>query len=181
MIYELVVFLIKLLTGLFDAIYYGYIKGLMQYKFLSPYKCCFIFGIINTPIILIIYFIISFIDCNYDFFCKDFQIDNRFDNIMDIFDVMQIHEYFIFGIYIFLCGIDGSLINIIMNDFTIYHIMIPLQIEVLIGNIIEYLKFKNFTIYHFIIILILFFIELLMYLIFLEIIQLNFCGLIFYY
>ena len=77
---------------------------------------------------------------------------------MDIFDDMQIHEYFIFGIYIFLCGIDGSLINIIMNDFTIYHILIPHQMQVLIGNIIEFYNFQEYPAYNFIIILILFFI-----------------------
>ena len=107
--YEFCAFLIELLTGVFDAIYYGYVKGLMQYKFMSPYKCCFIFGIINTPTILIIYFIISFIDCKFDFFCKD----DHFDSIMNIFDNMEIQEYFILGIYIFLCGIDGSLINLL--------------------------------------------------------------------
>ena len=145
----------------------------MQFKYLSPYKCSFIFGIINTPIILIIYFIISFIDCNPTTFCKD----GHFDDITNIFNKLGIHEYFILIIYIFLCGIDGSLINIVMNDFTIYHILIPHQMQVLIGNIIEFYDFQNYPIHNFIIILILFFIELLMYLVFLEVIELNFCDL----
>jgi hypothetical protein len=172
--YQLYAFLFELLRGIFEGIYYGYIKGLMQYKFLSPYKCCFIFGMINTPIILIIYFIISFMGCKFDFFCEG---KVHFDNIMDIFDDMEIQEYFILGIYIFLCGIDGSLINIIMNDFTIYHIMILQQMGILIGNILEFYDFEKYAIYNFIIVLIMFFIELLMYLIFLEIIEINFCDL----
>ena len=173
--YELLFFFIKLLIGVFEAIYYGYVKGLMQFKYLSPYKCSFIFGIINTPIILIIYFIISFIDCPKPF-CND-DNDGHFDTIMNIFTKLEIHEYFILIIYIFLCGIDGSLINIVMNDFTIYHILIPHQMQVLIGNIIEFYDFEKYPAYNFIIILILFFIELLMYLIFLEVIELNFCDL----
>ena len=171
--YELPVFFIKLLEGAFEGIYYGYLKGLMQYKFLSPYKCSFIFGIINTPIILIIYFIISFIHCKSKSFCKD----GHFDNIFDIFNELKIHEYFILIIYIFLCGIQGSLINIIINDFTIYHIMILQQMGILIGNILEFYDFKTYAIYNFIIVLIMFFIELLMYLIFLEIIEIKFCNL----
>ena len=42
------------------AIYYLYIKGLMKYKFISPYKCNYMIGIINVPIIILMYFIISF-------------------------------------------------------------------------------------------------------------------------
>ena len=141
----------------------------MEYKFLSPYKCCFLIGIINTPIILIIDFIISFIPCNNNFLCE--KKDNEYYKIIGIFNELKIHEYLILIIYTFLMGIFGVLINKTMNDFTIYHLLILFNIEEFIKRIVNP---KNFDL---IIILILFFIELLMYLIFLEIIELNFCGL----
>ena len=55
----------------------------MEYKFLSPYKCCLIFGIINTPIILIIDFIISYIPCNINYLCGK---DDYYYKIVEIFD-----------------------------------------------------------------------------------------------
>ena len=60
---------------------------------------------------------------------------------MDIFDVMEIKEYFILVIYIFVCGFLCLLINTIINDFTFYHILIPYQINLLIGNIGEFCDF----------------------------------------
>ena len=43
-----------------------YIKGLMEYKYISPYKACYIYGIINLIIITIAYIITSFFPCNYN-------------------------------------------------------------------------------------------------------------------
>ena len=90
---ELYIFLIELLLIIIYSIYYGYINGLMEYKFLSPYKCCLIFGIINTPIILIIDFIISYIPCKINYLCEK---DNYYFKIIEIFDrlKLEIKEYF---------------------------------------------------------------------------------------
>ena len=70
-------------------------------------------------------------------------------------------------------GIYGVLINKTMNDFSIYHLLILCNIEEFIKQIVN----PNKTNFDLIILLIFFFIEFLMYLIFLEIIELNFCGL----
>ena len=43
----------------------------MKYKYISPYKCSFLVGVGFVPLIIIIYFIISF--------------TNDFDNIFDLF------------------------------------------------------------------------------------------------
>ena len=142
----------------------------MEYKFLSPYKCCLIFGIINTPIILIIDFIISFIPCSNNFLCE--KKDDKYYKIIGIFNELKIHEYFFLIILIFLWGVLGVLFNKTMNDFSFYHLLILININQFIRHIFNYNN--NFDM---IILLILFFIELLMYLIFLEIIELNFCGL----
>jgi len=53
----------QLLVSFFESLIFVYNKGLMEYKYFSPYKVCYIFGIVNSLILLIIYIIISFIPC----------------------------------------------------------------------------------------------------------------------
>ena len=50
----------NIIYSILYAIYYIYMKELMKYKYISPYKSNFMIGIINLPIIIIIYIIISF-------------------------------------------------------------------------------------------------------------------------
>jgi hypothetical protein len=52
--------LLNILSAILYSIFFAYIKGLMKYKFISPYKCCYMIGLINFPLIIIIYFILSF-------------------------------------------------------------------------------------------------------------------------
>ena len=51
----------------------------MKYKYISPAKCNFMIGIINVPLIILIYFIISFTSLG--------NIENKyyFDNIFELF------------------------------------------------------------------------------------------------
>ena len=72
------------------------------------------------------------------------------------------------------------MINFVLNRYTIYHSILLYQISVLfettlIINKIPTIKEDNFEIS--LIIYIFWFIELLIYLIYIEIIELNFCGL----
>ena len=63
----------------------------------------------------------------------------------------------------------------IIIDYTLYHIYIPLLFENFVKNIINMIE--NFNIFITIFLSISFFIELIMILIFLEIIEVKFCGL----
>ena len=149
----------------------------MEYKFFSPYKCCFLLGIINTPIILIMHKIFSFINC-HDTFCR--LIQNSLVNMDKIIYSLGRREFFFLIILIFVYGIEGILINRIMNNLTFYHVIIPIQIGAFFQYIMEYKyrsKYRSYNKIQSIIILILFIIEFLMCLIFLEIIELNCCGL----
>ena len=60
---------IQILIALFSSFIFVYIKSLMEYKYFSPFKCCYLFGIIDTIIVLIAYFIISFLPCEKSY-CK---------------------------------------------------------------------------------------------------------------
>ena len=52
--------LLKIIYSYLSPIYYLYIQDLMKYKYISPYKCNFMIGIINFPLLIIMMFIISF-------------------------------------------------------------------------------------------------------------------------
>ena len=171
---EFYIFLFELFGIVINSICYGYLKGLMEFKFISPFKVCSIIGIINVPIILIIDFIISSIPCNNNIFCQ--KKENKYYKIIGIFKNLDIHEYFLIIIYTFLYGISGILIYQTMNDFSFYHLLIPINIVEFVEYLIYYdSKINNY--FDFIIILLSYIIEFLMYLIYLEIIELNFCGL----
>ena len=56
----IITFMANVLNSLLTCAIYGYIKGLMEYKFFSIYKCAYIFGFIDVPIIIILYFVLSY-------------------------------------------------------------------------------------------------------------------------
>ena len=108
-----------------DSIFFIYIKILMEYKYYSPFQCFYLFGIVNTPLILIIYFIVSHIPCNIEFLCKG---EKHFDNIYSLFDNFTFKESILLILECFSKGIELLLINMIINKFGFYHALIPLLI-----------------------------------------------------
>ena len=51
----------------------------MKYKYISPYKCNFMIGVINVPIIILISFIISFTPLG------NTKNDYYYDNIFELY------------------------------------------------------------------------------------------------
>jgi hypothetical protein len=153
-----------------DAIFYGYMKALMEFKYFSPFQCCYIFGIVNTPIILIAYFIISHIPCNNKFLCDG---KKYFDNIYSLFDNFSFNELIFLILECLSEGIGLLSINMIMNKFTLYHALIPFHATFCVINLLD-----NETSKAEVIITSIYFIaEIIFILVFLEIIELNFCNL----
>jgi len=112
----------------------------MEYKYISPYKCNYIIGIINTPLIIILYIIISFTSLgkknnnndnndNNDYYCD--SIIKLFESIKEI-DIMNAIILISFP---FFLGIIVLFFNKIIYDFTIYHLYIPFLIENFISDI----------------------------------------------
>ena len=149
---------------LLNGIYYGYIYNLMINKRYSGYKCCYIFGFINTFLIVIIYITATYAPCNIDFLCEG---DEHLDNIYSLFQDVEIREVLILISYTILCGLDYLLAIKIMFEFTPYHILIIFHIQQFINSSWEKIDLKN----------IFFILEFIFILIFLEILELNFCGL----
>jgi len=151
------------------AFYCISIKELMKYKFISPAKCNFMIGIVNFPLIILIYFIISFTSFG------NIKSKYYYDNIFELFKNIGNNDAKNIAIIISLPFVDGIfqfIINKIIYDYTIFHLYIPLLISYFIENII-----KNLGTFDNIFLISSFFIELIMILIFIEIIEINLCGL----
>lgn len=180
-------FFLELGINIIDILFFGYVKGLMKYKFFSPYKCCYIFGMINFPIVLIAFIILCIIPCENKFFCEKkghfasiFPIlsieQNNNKYLTEIFkrvNKSQILTIIIIIIHIFLLGLNSLLINTTMEYFTIFHIIILVNIGIFTNIFISIFSVNDINIF----LIISMILELLMYLVFLEVIELNFCGL----
>ena len=188
------IIVLNIISAILYSTFFVYIKGLMKYKFISPYKCCFMIGMINVPLIIIIYFILSLLDYwEILEICKNKT--NFCFNIFKLFStglLTDINNIFRLIIFILIYGILMALLTKTINDFTLYHIYVPFLMENFIKNIynsinkyIEYIESNNISIDELkkkqigiiIFLIISFFIELIMILIFLEIIEVKFCGL----
>jgi hypothetical protein len=164
--------LLQILRAFIDSLFIGYSKALMEYKYFSPYKALYIFGFINGLIILIMYFIFSFIPYqkSTNFFAQEYKKQYYFDNFFSIFEGFTFVKFI--GLFLNMIGVAGSqlLFNFIVNDFTMCHIFIYYQVYVLYENIN---KKENNLVF----IIITSIIEIIVTLIFLEIIILHCFGL----
>ena len=166
---SLIIILLNIISSILFATCFAYIKGLMKYKFISPFKCCFMIGMVNAPLIIIISSIFSiFKEKIYDYNINIFKTFNE----IEIDDTSNIIRLIIFP---FIYSILMSLLTKTINDFTLYHIYIPFLIENFLKNI--YNAFESDYIPNIILLSASFFIELIMILIFLEIIEVKLFGL----
>ena len=164
-------FLLEISIYIGNGIFYGYISGLMEYKLFSAFKCCYVFGFIKTIITIIAYFIVTYIPCNSSFFCED---DEHFDDIYSLFKNIGVKEILILVSYSILSGIDYFFINAIIYNYTTYHILIIFITEQYTNRIFSVEDNSEIILPS-----IYFSLEFIFILIFLEIIELNFCGLSF--
>ena len=169
------VFILQIIRSLSDCIFFGYIKGLMEYKYFSPFKCCYIFGFVNTPIIIFLYIILSHISFkNTNLLCSlKYNDSYYFDNFYSIFKNINFVQISSFLLYTICNGIYQLLINITIGQFTICHLFMPCQLTQLFINIYE--SFSNLKLMPMVIISGIF--EIIFIFIFLEVIVLNFLGL----
>ena len=91
-----VIFFIHLIHSFLESFLVVYIKGLMEYKYISPYKACYIIGLINFSIVTIIYFIISFCPCNTALCLVEYNDKKYFGNFLTIFDIYGLFMFALF-------------------------------------------------------------------------------------
>ena len=161
---------------------FGFIKIAMEKCYFSPYKICYSAGFVNGSIMLISFFIISHYNCQDD---DDIRIDdklctikynekNYFDNIFGFFKEYLFTDILIFMTYYIHNAISFILFNIIIQKYTMCHVILLCQIISILNNLYN---LRNFGKFHKIILISIFILELFASLVFLEIIELNFCGL----
>jgi hypothetical protein len=168
-------FFFNIIYNTCESLGYGFIKKFGEKTYFSPYKICYMIGLINFFIILIIYFTISYIPYNKENEFFSFKYDERFyfDNIYGIFYKYNFLQFIGLFFYYLIYPFAFILFNIILQKYTICHIFFPFQAYEFFYNMVKY---KSYPIILFIFCIIGIF-ELFITLVFLEIIELNFCGL----
>ena len=153
---------------------YGYINLLMRYKYYSIYKASYFLGV-NIPIIVIIYIIFSYFPLdNENYFCfEKYNGSCYIDNIYSLF------QYLSQNLIILLLSVVNALsyciftisMNLILYNYTIFHLLLPWQIHESFNTIIDSLKdSKNYFLMFFHVF------EIFFILVFIEFIELKFCG-----
>ena len=151
----------------FDTLENYFLKYFMEYYYYSPVFICFLRGIVYAVISIIM--VAIFLNINCTGFIWDFCL---FLSEKKSISTKAIIIYVVQSILHLSCTFFKLLI---MDKFTIFHIIILYTINTLIISCVNLIE--NNTIYEIIMIIITFLIEILSVFIFLEIIELNFCGL----
>ena len=153
-----------------------YIKGLMEHKYISPYKACFQFGFYNLIIVTIVYIIASFFPCEGYLCLEEYNEKTYFGNILLIFNV----NIFIMLLFFTLKAIVLVLNYVIINEFSVCHSFLLIQITQIIENaIILSLDFGSSDKTYDILlafIFVFFALNIFFILLFLEIIEINCCN-----
>ena len=150
-------------------------KYSIEFKFSPPYEVCLFVGIFTFFFYLIILIISSLISCNYAF-CnlKDEKTGlSYFDNFTIYTSKLNLKEFFLIIIEIINLGYLNISFILTIKYFTPCHSMIILIISRMVETIEKF--FSGIELYDiiYIILLIFIFVGLLIYV---EIIELNFCG-----
>ena len=117
-------FFIHIGYSFFKSLITVYIKGLMEYKYFSPYKACYKFGIVNVIIMTILNIGASFFPCD-SFSCQvTFNKKRYFANILAIFSIPGLFMFIIFILKAITLVLEY---NIILN-FTVFHSFLIIQL-----------------------------------------------------
>ena len=140
------------------------IKRYMEYKYFSPFFVNFLLGLVYAIISIILLPIFLNVDCGE----KLKVVLCEIQSISKLVIILNICHGILFSIRTFL-------MYKLINDFTVFHILLFYSIDIFINDIISYFsKYNNLIL---IISIVPFIFEIFLLSIFLEIIELNFCGL----
>jgi hypothetical protein len=178
--YEYILLFIQIVISFIESITIILIKYIMEKKFFSPYKVCYLIGFFNIIISFIILIIFANIKCYNDF------ISCQGDEYIFDFSFIRNTKFLYILIYFFFISLFSGtikyLINTILKRYTIFHISFFYQCNLLEYNFII-LKYSNIINNNTISMIILFahnifsLFGVFLNQIFLEIIELNFCNL----
>ena len=149
-----------------------YVKGLMEFKYISAYRASYMFSIINIIIITVVYLFVSFFPCDSEICKSEYNGEYYFGNLLALFNMS-----FLFLLMIFILKAILLVLNyIIIHDFSVCHSFLIIQLTQLLGNI-SLLWFNLKENYYLLLILLFYFgINIFFILLFLEIIEVNICN-----
>ncbi len=149
----------------FEALLHVYIKLVIIYRYYSPFLINFMVGLICTCIAILI-LLFSNLNCD-NHFCKLINQSRDFD-----FSSKEIFFLFLFS---FFYGFYFFCLIIVIRNFSPCHLFLFFQSKEFIINI--YYSIENWNTWKFIMILITFILEINASFVFMEMIELKFCGL----
>ena len=160
------------------SLYISFSQKFMEKYFVSPWETSCIVGLFNLSSNLILYFIFSFIQCKKNTFCSlEYKNNYYIDNIFSFFSTYSIIEAIMYFLIHLTTSLRYILFNIILQNFTVFHILLSYQMVSFIWNIVDLIESNKKNILVNIIIVITYIFELFINFFFLEFIELNFCGL----
>ena len=161
------------------SLYMIYLKILIENFYFSIYKVTYIIGIINGIIAFITYLLISHITIEKNDFFGTVEYKGKYyiDNIYyfgENFNFFQIISYCFYHI---LSSFKYVSINIIIEKYPLIYIFLPFQLLIIITNITELFKYSDRNNLATYLLIFIFILEFFFICVYLEIIELNFCGL----
>jgi hypothetical protein len=153
----------------------------MEYNFISPYKLCYIIGLINFILNIFTLIIFTYFDEKYDI-PERYQvyIDNLFKYYNKVSNESlpsRIKEIFFIFLYTIAVGLNNMFLFLTIIYLSPYHYLMT-KILLSIGvNLVFMIMYTNAITYLTIITLCTYAFSLFILFIFLEIIELNFCNL----
>ena len=164
-------FIYHLLYSFFKSLMAVYIKGLMEYKYISPYKACYIFGMTNFVIVTIVYIIVTFLPCDKGVCRTDYNGKTYFGNIVLLFTIPGLFVLFILFLKAFILILN----YITIHDFSVCHSFLLIHISQILG-FGNFISDTGFYSYQIICYSLGFILNIFFSLVFLEIIEINRCG-----
>lgn len=149
----------------FEALLYVYIKLVVEFRYYSPFLISFMVGLVCTCIAILV-LLFSRIKCDNKF-CKLINQSRNFDFSSKVIFFLFLLSFF-YGFY-FFCLV------IIIRNYSPCHLFLLFQSKEFIINI--FYSIDNWNTWKFIMILITFILEINASFVFMEMIELRFCGL----
>ena len=169
-----------IINSIIFSIAFGYTKVFLDEYNFSPYKINYLFAFIDGIPVIVLCFISAYIPCNNKFnkYCLvNDEKDSYFDNFKIFFnkDLLQIMSVML---SMFFHAIFDLLIMTLIQKYTLFHYILPMKILNFISTIESLILGKiEFRLMLFIIDIIAQLLDIFFLLVFIECIELNFCGL----
>ena len=112
-------FLYQICSSFFDSIVVIFLKYLIHYKYFSHFKTTYVFGFINSILLIIVYVIVSFIPC--DLSLCDIKYNEKFyiDNILYIFNNLNLKTIILYILSSILFGFASIIYNYVFDYYTV--------------------------------------------------------------